>query len=164
MYFPEAFFQHAWEFHWSSLLRERLAFTSLLNDWHSQQGSKQCWRMERKAWMLRLVIPTLYLWCLRQYLRRMGRYRHQIFDIGYTKWIPVRSIDAFDTGTWPVHALSPKIAVVCSGPCVIEQGGVVQSSIKVTFFQFCSFLVRCSVYIFCPSVLSCSHLKISTKQ
>ena len=27
-------------------------------------------------------------------------------------------------------------------------------------FQFCNFLVRCSVYIVCPSVLSCSNLKL----
>ena len=27
-------------------------------------------------------------------------------------------------------------------------------------FQFCNFLVRCSVYIVCPAVLSCSNLKL----
>ena len=27
-------------------------------------------------------------------------------------------------------------------------------------FQFCNFLVRCSVYIVCPTVLSCSNLKL----
>ena len=46
------------------------------------------------------------------------------------------------------------------------QGRVVQSPIKLTqskrefWFQFCNFLVRCPVYIVCPSVLSCSYLKL----
>ena len=46
------------------------------------------------------------------------------------------------------------------------QGRVVQSPIKVTQsqrqfrFQFCNFSVSCSVYSVCPSVLSCSNLKL----
>ena len=45
-------------------------------------------------------------------------------------------------------------------------GRVVQSPIKLTqgyrefWFQFCNFLVRSSVYIVCPSVLSSSDLKL----
>ena len=61
------------------------------------------------------------------------------------------------------------------GPVIIKlqglsrngpQGRVVQSPIKLTqskrefWFQFCNFLVRCPVYIVCPSVLSCSYLKL----
>ena len=43
---------------------------------------------------------------------------------------------------------------------------VVQSPIKLTqgqrefWFQFCNFLVNCSVYVVCPSVLSSSNLKL----
>ena len=46
------------------------------------------------------------------------------------------------------------------------QGRVVQDPIKLTqgqrefWFQFCNFLVRLSVYIVCPTVLSCSNLKL----
>ena len=45
-------------------------------------------------------------------------------------------------------------------------GRVVQTPIKLTqrkrefWFQFCNFLVRCSVYFVCSSVLSCSNLKL----
>ena len=46
-----------------------VACGSLLSDWHSQQGSKQCWRTKGKAWMFCLVIGTLYSWFLRSYLR-----------------------------------------------------------------------------------------------
>ena len=48
-------------------------------------------------------------------------------------------------------------------------GRVVQSPIKLTkgwpefWFQFCDFLVRCSVYIVCPSVLSYCNLKLHQK-
>ena len=47
-----------------------------------------------------------------------------------------------------------------------SQGPVVQSPIKLTqgkrefSFQFCNVLVRCSVYVVCPSVLSCGNLKL----
>ena len=36
----------------------------LLNNWHSQQGLKQCWRTTGKAWILRLVVWTLYFGAL----------------------------------------------------------------------------------------------------
>ena len=50
---------------------------------------------------------------------------------------------------------------------VTLQGWVVQSLIKLPVtqgqrefcFQFCNFLVRCSVYIACPALLSCNNLE-----
>ena len=52
--FPKHFLSKPIGFHWSSIT------VSLLNDWHSQQGSEQCWRWKGKAWILRLVVRTLY--------------------------------------------------------------------------------------------------------
>ena len=42
----------------------------------------------------------------------------------------------------------------------IQFSGSHQSPIKLCIFQFCIFSVRFSVYVFCPSVLSFSNLKV----
>ena len=36
------------------------SLVSMLNDWHSQQGLKLCWRSKGKAWDLRFIVRTLY--------------------------------------------------------------------------------------------------------
>ena len=45
-----------------------LSAPEIFIDWHSQQGSRHCWMMKGKAWILRLVIQRLYLWYLRSYI------------------------------------------------------------------------------------------------
>ena len=65
-----------------------------------------------------------------------------------------------------VLGLLQTFLLVCEASFAFLLGRVVQSPIKLTqgwrdfLFQFCNFLVSCSVYIVCPSVLSCSNLKL----
>ena len=51
--------------------------------------------------------------------------------------------------------------VLCKLHCRVVQRPIKLTQVSKNFgFQFCNFLVRCSVYIVCSSVLSCNNLKI----